>query len=421
MKVNRVERIIIKDKRLDTLCFLTKNLYNYANYIIRQEFIATSKEKERGLKERANWIRYQELYKKVKDTIDYKSLPSQTAQQTLKLLDKNWLSFFKSIKDWKRNPDKYLGRPKLPRYKRKNGRAIAIFTNQQCKLQDGWILFPKFLKGFKVKTTVDNFQQIRIIPQATNFIIEIVYSKEVSEKKSDKKRIIGIDLGMRNIATITSNIGLRPIVCKGGILKSINQFYNKKKAKLQQIYDKQGIETGKKMQILTEKRNRKIDDQMHKISRFVVDYALQNEIGKIVFGYNPNWKQRINIGRRNNQSFVQIPFLKLIDQVNYKAEELNIEVAKQEESYTSKCSFLDNEAIEHHETYLGRRISRGLFKTEKGFIINCDVNGSLNIIRKSNPETIFARELLRDRGIGLMPLRITYPYKQNLLKLENKI
>ena len=413
MKVNRVERIIIKDKRLDNLCYLTKNLYNYANYIIRQEFITTTKEKEQGLREKAYWIRYQELYLKVKNSDDYKALPSQTAQQTLKLLDQNWTAFFRAIKDWKTTPSKYQSRPKLPHYKNKDGRAIAIFTNQQCKVKNGEIIFPKFLDGFTIKTTVDNLQQVRVVPQATNFIIEIIYQKEVIKKEVDGDKIIGVDVGMRNIATITNNTGLRPVVVKGNVLKSINQFYNKKRAKFQEVYDKQKIKSGKKLSLLTEKRNRKVDDQIHKISRFMINYATQNKVGKIIIGYNPNWKQRINIGKRNNQFFVQLPFLKLINQIDYKGVEVGIITIKQEESHTSKCSFLDNESIEHHEVYLGKRISRGLFRTAKGIVINADVNGSLNIIRKSNPEAICESRLGRDRGTGLVPVRLSQPYKQN--------
>jgi len=419
VKVNRVERIIARDRRIDVLCHLTKNLYNYANYIIRQEFIKTSKEKEQGLREYANWIRYQNLWQLVKDGDDYKALPSQTAQQTLRLLDKNWTAFFRAIKDWKISPSKYLSRPKLPHYKNKDGKAIAIFTNQQCHLKDGYVIFPKFLEDFKVKTTVNNLIQIRIVPQATNFVVEIVYQKEVIEEETNENTVIGIDIGLRNIVTITSNTGLRPVVAKGGVLKSCNQFYNKKKAKLQAIYDKQGIKTGKKLSLLTEKRNRKVNDQLHKISRFVIAYALLNKIGRVIVGYNPNWKQRINIGRRNNRSFCQLPFLKLIDQISYKGEEVGIETIKQEESHTSKCSFLDNEPIEHREVYLGKRRSRGLFRTAKGFVINADVNGSLNIIRKSNPELIDARKLGQDKGCGLYPVRLKQPYKQSLLKLAN--
>jgi len=298
MKVSRIEQIAIKDKRLDNLCHLTKNLYNYANYIIRQEFIKTSKEKEQKLREHAIWLRYQDIYKIVKDSNDYRYLPSQTAQQTLKLLDKNWKSFFKTCKEYKKNPNKFKGRPKLPKYKSKNGKTIAIFTNQQCKIKDGYIQFPKFMQGFKIQTTVDNFKQIRIIPQATNYVIEIIYEKEIIKEEVDENRIAGIDIGLRNIVTMVNNTGLRPVVIKGCVLKSINQFYNKRMAELQQIYDKQNIKTGRKKQLLIEKRNRKIKDGLHKISRFIIDYAIKNKIGKIVIGYNPNWKQKINIGNR---------------------------------------------------------------------------------------------------------------------------
>lgn len=407
MKVNRTQQIIIKNNpELDYLCHLTKNLYNYANYCIRRRFIKSG--------------RFISAYTLIKifsriNQVDYRALPTQTAQQTLILLEKNWKSFFKSIKDYKKNPDKYLGRPGLPKYKKKNGRSVAVFTNQQCRIKDGYIQFPRKI-DFTVETTVDNLKQVRIIPQSTCYKVEIVYEKEVKQRETDKSRVIGIDIGLKNVATIVNNTGLRPVVVKGNVVKSINQFYNKKKARLQSIYDKQGIKSGSKMNLLTAKRNRKVNDQLHKISRLVIDYAIQNRIGRIIIGYNPKWKQRINIGKKNNQSFVQLPFLKLINQISYKGEDVSIETIQQEESHTSKCSFLDNESVKHHENYIGKRTSRGLFRTEKGYVINADVNAGLNIIRKSNPEAISSYLLGQDRGAGLVPFR-RQPDKQDLLKL----
>jgi len=407
VKVNRTQQIIIKNNpELDYLCHLTKNLYNYANYCIRRRFIKSG--------------RFISAYTLIKifsriNQVDYRALPTQTAQQTLILLEKNWKSFFKSIKDYKKNPDKYLGRPGLPKYKKKNGRSVAVFTNQQCRIKDGYIQFPRKI-DFTVETTVDNLKQVRIIPQSTCYKVEIVYEKEVKQRETDKSRVIGIDIGLKNVATIVNNTGLRPVVVKGNVVKSINQFYNKKKARLQSIYDKQGIKSGSKMNLLTAKRNRKVNDQLHKISRLVIDYAIQNRIGRIIIGYNPKWKQRINIGKKNNQSFVQLPFLKLINQISYKGEDVSIETIQQEESHTSKCSFLDNESVKHHENYIGKRTSRGLFRTEKGYVINADVNAGLNIIRKSNPEAISSYLLGQDRGAGLVPFR-RQPDKQDLLKL----
>jgi putative transposase len=256
------------------------------------------------------------------------------------------------------------------------------------------------LVGLDVKTRLDketNLREVRVIPKCVGYVVEIVYEKKVNPEDLDENKIAGIDLGVRNLVTVGNNIGEKPIVVKGGICKSINQFYNKEMGRIQRIYESQGIKTGKKSKKLFDKRNRKIKDHLHKISRFIVDYCSQNDIGTLVIGNNEDWKQNANIGnnedwkqnanigKRNNQNFVQIPFSLLINQIKYKAEEKGINVILQEESHTSKCSFLDNEYIEHHEKYVGKRFKRGLFRSAKGIIINADLNGVYNIENFAKP------------------------------------
>ena len=177
--------------------------------------------------------------------------------------------------------------------------------------------------------------------------------------------------------------------------------------KIQRIYEKQGIKTGKKSKKLFDKRNRKIKDHLHKVSRFIVDYCVKKDIGTVVIGNNEDWKHNANIGKKNNQNFVQIPFFMLINQIKYKAEEKGINVILQEESHTSKCSFLDNESIEHHDLgkYIGKRFKRGLFRSAKGIIINADVNASLNIIKKAIPKAFAKVEADEIEDVGLHPLR----------------
>jgi IS605 OrfB family transposase len=209
------------------------------------------------------------------------------------------------------------------------------------------------------------------------------------------------------MVTMVNNIGEKPIVVKddGRGIKSINQFYNKRKAEIQSVYDKQGIKEGTKLRRLREKRERKASDYIHKLTRFIVNWCVQHEIGKIVFGYNPGWKQEIELGKRNNQTFTQVPFVEIIEKVRYKAEEEGIEVELKEEAHTSKCSFLDNEPIEHREEYVGRRVKRGLFRSGRGKLINADMNAGYNIIRLSEPE--FGAKVLKDGvgGWGLHPVR----------------
>ena len=413
----RTEQIWIKpNDQLSNLCHISKNLYNEANYIIRQEFIKSYKYTGTG-----NYLNYNIIDYLIKDkSKNYRLLPAQTAQQVLKILDRNWKSFFDAIKDWKANPDKYLGRPKLSGYLKKDGEFVLYFTDQQVRIDSntGKIIFPKamyFLRGIKtiIKSTI---RELRIIPKGkkVGYLIDLVYRKEVKKAKNiDKNRIIGLDFGLRNFVTIANNIGIQPMCVKGGVLKSINQFYNKMLAELKTIYSKQDMLTGPAIQILTNNRNKKIKDVIHKYSRYIIDYCLKWNIGTLVIGYNPEWKQEINLGKKTNQSFVQIPFYDFIEMIKYKAEEIGINVIEQDESHTSKCSFLDEENIEHHDAYIGKRISRGLFRSDKGIIINADVQGALNTIKKAIPKAFSKENMDRIEGgrqlklsVGLHPLRI---------------
>lgn len=408
--VTRTEQIWLKPtKVLSHLCHLSKNLYNQANYII--------KEAEKG-----NWIRYNELNKTLKEESDnYRSLPAQTAQQILKLVDKSWKSFFNALKAWKKHPEEFNAKPNPPHYKKKNGEHILVFTNQQCGIKNGRISFPKKMGRIKVKTRLPdgtNLREVRIIPRGVGYVCEIVYEKEVETEEKDRNRIVGIDLGAKNIVTLVNNIGKKPIVVRddGTGIKSINQFFHKRKAELQSIYDKQGLKEGKKLRKLEAKRDRKKHDYIHKLTRFVVNWCVKHEIGTIIFGYNPEWKQKVNIGRRNNQTFTQIPHMEIINKTAYKAEEKGIEVKEQEESHTSKCSFLDNEPIEHHDNYAGKRITRSLFKSAKGVLIHADVNGGYNIVKKASPKA-FSNECEWIGGCTLHPLCCYITHKGTLLAM----
>jgi len=397
--VKRTEQIQLESSIvLSVLCHLSKNLWNEANYIIRQEFFETGK-----------WTRYNSIAGVLKASENFRALPAQTAQQVLKVLDRSWKSFFKSIKEYSKNPEKFIGRPKLPGYKDKDGEFMLIFTNQQVRIVNGYLIFPKKL-GIKIKTRLGddtNVREVRIIPRGTGYVCEIVYEKDVETLDLNADNIAGIDFGLRNIVTMANNIGEQPIVIKGGFVKSMNQFYNKTRAEIQSVYDHQGIKDGHRMQVLTNKRNLKIKDAMHKISRNIVNWCIEHNIGTLVIGYNENWKQQVNLGRRNNQNFVSIPFYILKRDIEYKSGEVGIRVVEQEESHTSKCSFLDGESVGHQKTYVGRRIKRGLFRSSNGTIINADVNGALNIIRKAIPKAFSKEDVDRIEDVGLHPVRCT--------------
>ena len=332
----------------------------------------------------------------------YKELPAQTSQQILRLLDKNWKSFFKAIKDWSKNKEKYLGRPKLPKYKKKNGRNVVIFTNQQCKIKDGYIKFPKTDLKLKTKVTKE-LQQVRIVPKGSIYVIEVVYKKEVPDMIRQENRVVGIDLGLNNFVTMVNNIGETPIVINGKGIKSINQYYNKQKSYFQSILKKQnGLDWSKRLEKITLKRNNKIKDFMHKASRYVVNWCVEYNIDTIIIGKNDNWKQNIDLGKRLNQAFVQIPYDMFIHQLKYKCEEVGIKIVLTEESYTSGTSFLDDEAPTKENYDKNRRIKRRLFQSNKGILINADVNGAYQIIRKVSPNA-FANGV---EGVGLHPVKL---------------
>ncbi len=316
--VKRVERIQIKRNHelwryCDEICFAAKNLYNYANYITRQEFIKNNK-----------WVRYRKLNRILKEYENYKNLPAQTAQQILRLLDRNWKSFFRAMEEWKEDRSKFLGRPKLPKYKKKDGRAIAIFTNQQCRIKNGYLTFPK--TELKLKTRVkDKLKEVRIIPKGCVYVVEIVYEKEIAEIKRLPNRIAGIDLGLNNFVTLVNNIGIKPIVINGRVIKSINQYFNKKRAEFMSYVGNRGI--SRRIEKLTLKRNNKIKDFMHKTSRFIVNWCRENNIDTLVIGYSSGWKQEIELGKKNNQNFVSIPFYDFINVLKYKCEEEGIKTS----------------------------------------------------------------------------------------------
>ena len=407
-----VEQHIIKKsnsmyKEIDKISFLSKNLYNKANYVVRQEFISTTKQKEEGKVSNANWIRYNQLQKQLQNEkdYDYSKLPAKVSQQVLKLLDKNWISFFESIRDWKKNPSKYLGKPSLTKYKQKTkGRGILIYTIQAIskkELRSNIIRLSGTEIRIRTKQDSKAIQQVRVVPKIGHYVVEVVYEKkEVIYENIDKNKIAGIDLGLNNLLAVTSNQNkVKPLLINGRPLKSMNQYYNKKKAKLQSYV---GDKSSNRLEKLTNKRNRKIKDYLHKASRFVVNHFISNGIGVVVIGKNTQWKTEINIGKRNNQSFVNIPHARLIDMITYKSKIVGIDVIVTEESYTSKCSFIDSEPIKKHENYLGKRVKRGLFISKKKTKINADCNASGNIIRKEIPNA-FADGI---EGVVVHPIKV---------------
>ncbi len=381
MIVNRIEKHLIKKSNsmwniIDQKCWKSKNLYNSANYIIRQEFFKTNKRIKKSV-----------LDKQLQQTKEYKELGSQASQRTLFCLDKSWKSFFEASGDYiRKNGKGYLGKPQIPKYKNKEkGRYILTIKNIQCKIKDGKLIFSwKPLKEFSgIKTNVvGKLMQVRFIPSGSCYFMEIVYQIEVPEATENKNRIMGIDLGVNNFATVGNNIGIKPIIIKGGVIKSMNQYYNKK---LAHIASETKMLWCNRMQKLTDKRRNKIDTYMHKISKSVVEYCKTNNVDTLVVGQTSGWKNGVELGHVNNQNFVYIPFEKFINQLRYKCENVGINFVTINEDYTSSTSFLDNEESVLENNNIKRRIKRGLFKSNNGKLINADLNSAYQIIKKAFP------------------------------------
>jgi putative transposase len=388
------ERHIIKSTEnrfveIDELAFKSKNLYNAANYIIRQSFVYGW-----------GYINYNEMNRLMKYHQAYKELPAKVSQQILMILDKNWKSFFEAVKAYKNEPTKFSGRPKLPKYKDKvKGRNILVYTIQAIsskQLKKGIIKLSGTNISIKTLVKPEEICQIRLVPKCDSYVIEVIYNADTEPEstleENPKKLVASIDLGLNNLVALTSNQpGFVPLLINGRPLKSINQFYNKRKAQLQSQL-KGNRCSSSRLGRLTRCRHQKVDNYLHHTSRQIINLLASQKIGTLVIGKNLQWKNEINLGKRTNQNFVSIPHARLIEMLKYKAELMGIKVIEQEESYTSKSNFLNLDPIPvygnigvQNVTFSGQRIKRGLYRTSEGRLINADVNGSYNILRKAIP------------------------------------
>jgi putative transposase len=384
----------------DSICFKSKNLYNSALYTIKNNFDLNGTY--------LNYHTINSLFIK-ENNESYRALSAKVAQQTLMLLDRNYKSYFKALKEYNKNPSKFNASPKLPKFKHKEkGRFITTFTQQAISKKELNKNKTLILSGTDIKINTylkfEEIQQVRIIPLKTNsYKIEIIYTKQEKPLMEDNGKYCGIDLGVNNLFALSFNDkNIKNIIINGKPLKSINQFYNKRKAELQSKL-KDGRKTSKKIDKLTEKRNNKVKDYLHKSTRKIVDILKENNISKVVIGKNDQWKQDINIGKKNNQNFVSIPHAMGINILVYKLLLEGINNQVHEESYTSKCSAYDNEKICKHENYVGSRIKRGLFRTKENILVNADINGASNILRKVVPRA-FSEGI---EGLLVNPMVIT--------------
>ena len=401
--LSKEEYLILRE-----LCHSAKNLYNQAVYNIRQYYFDEGK-----------YLNYVENNKLLKSSENYKTLNSNMAQQILKEVDGAFKSFFRLLK--LKSKGEYKEKVKLPKYLPKN--SFTTLVVGFVRLNENTFILP-YSQSYKknhrpIKINIPpllldkNIKEIRIIPKfnARFFEIQYTYQVENEQRNLDKNNALAIDLGVNNLATCVTNRG-KSFIVDGKKLKSINQWFNKYNAKLQSIKDKQGY--GKtltmKQKYIWNKRNNRVNDYLSKSARIIINYCLENNIGTLVCGYNNDFQRNSDIGKKNNQNFVNIPFSKLQSKLEYLCEFYGIKYVVQEESYTTKASFFDMDIIPEYKedgnieySFSGRRVKRGMYKTSKGYILNADVNGALNILRKSK---VVDLEVLYSRGEVDTPVRI---------------
>jgi putative transposase len=380
---------------LDVAAFASKNLWNAANYLVRQSFISGE-----------GYLDTSAIYHLLKTSEAYQSLPAKVSNQVLIQLHTAWKAFFAAMKAWREHPELFTGRPKLPKYKHKtNGRNLLVYEKGAISLK----ALKRDLLGLSglgeivpSKHCRDTLVQARVVPgggqRTTHYVIEVIYEREAEPVAVDPALFAALDLGVNNLAAITSNKpGFVPRLVNGRVLKAINQWYNKQREQRQKQLAEQSKHTtrqqftSRRLDALTDKRNRRVKHQLHLASRAVIDLLVVEGLGTLIIGKNALWKQEVEMGRRNNQSFVQLPHTRFIAMLRYKAELVGITVVMTEESYTSKASFLDRDPLpvydptdQTHHTFSGRREGRW-YRVKGRPPIHADVNGSYNIARKVIP------------------------------------
>lgn len=395
-----IRKVAREWKEIDSLAFKSKNLYNRANYEIRQHFFETNQV-----------LSYNEMASRMQAEESYCELPRKVSQQVLRCLDRNWKAWKEANKAYKKTPSKFLGKPRLPKYKDKEkGRNLLVYTIQAIsskELKKGWV--KPSGTNLMISCNKQNINEVRIVPRLNYYVVEIIYGQPV-QQLVDSEAIAGVDIGLNNLAAVTSNQkGFKPFLINGRPVKAVNNFYNKKKAELQS-HLKGNRKTSNRIQCLSTKRGFKIDDYLHKSSRLIINRLVESNISTLVIGKNENWKQELNIGKVNNQNFTTVPHARFIEMLTYKAQLVGIKVVITEESYTSLASFLDGDSLPVYRTaeaknakFSGRRLKRGLYKSKIGVKFNADINGSYNIIRKVVPDA-FCNGI---EGVVVHPVKIT--------------
>jgi putative transposase len=369
---------------IDVAAFQAKNLYNAANYLVRQSFIFEG-----------HYLGYAAIFHLIKHHEAYTALPRKVSNDILRQLDKNWRAFFAACEAYREDPSKFVGRPKLPKYKDKSKGRFLLTYDRQAISRRALARGRLRLSGLDLELQLTHhcIKQARIVPRMGFYVVEMVYERREAAPSGNPALYAAVDLGVDTLAAITSNhVGFVPRLVNGRPIKSTNEFYNKRRAELQAAMGHQG--TTARLERLATKRTRRINHYLHAASKTIIALLVQEGIGTLVIGKNPLWKQDVELGRVNNQHFVQIPHARFIEMLRYKAELAGITVKVQEESYTSKASFLDLDPLPVYDqerddqpAFSGKRVARGLYRAKSGRRIQADVNASYNIGRKAFPDS----------------------------------
>ena len=388
---------------LKSMCRKSKDVYNSTLYAMRQHFFKCGER-----------LTYATAYHSVKNHHSYKSMPTLASQQSMMMVDRAYASFFGLLRS--KRLGHYVGEVKIPGYLDKDGYFPFILPNNKglwkteikvritptlkskYKLKDFKYPIPECIKQHKIK-------EIRIIPKLDAEYFEIEYVYEVEEPKaSEGKNCLSIDIGVNNFATCLDEKSGRSFILDGRELKSLNRLYNKTKAQLQSILEKQGKKSSKRIRWLGARRGRQINDYLNNYSNFILQYCLENDVGFVVIGEGWMAQNGVNHGDKNNQNFVNLPFAKFVQKLKSKLMLNGISFKAREESYTSKCDHLAGEVMCHHEEYMGKRYPRGLFKSSTGMVLNADVNGALGIMLKEGKGKSLITQL--NSGVVNTPRRI---------------
>lgn len=400
--------VVNNDDRLLKMMSDSLSIYDQTLYFQRQSYFKT---KEQG---KIKTYSYNELWNKVKfeETVKQSKIDINIKQYTVRQVYNVWLSFIKSSAEYKKNQNKFLGKPKMPNYlyKSRDYNLVQVDKSRFRKIDEVNNSFNLPCSDYRIcvpkQIRLKDIRQVTIQKYYDKIKLNIVYEdKEKIRNECDLNSAVGVDLGVNNLCAITSNDKSFSYVINGRPLKSMNQFYNKKIAEIKSNLEKcNKSKTSRKIQQITMKRNNKINHYLHCVSKQLIDLCIENGVEKIVIGHNTGWKQGADIGKKNNQNFVQIPFNKLINQIQYKSlKYTDLSVVVVEESYTSKTDHLVLEDMKHQDKYKGRRVKRGLFKSSTGKVLNADINGAIGILRKGNVISDEQLVFLRNRGDVVSP------------------